>query len=112
MQNLTADCPSNLTDNNEKDDEIEFEEREAGEMVPKRKNAGPWKVNEPEQPPPPPKGNFLFLPTKLKSYILRCKDKLRINSSLNISLPILFQGFVSKIFIWVLGFLCYMYLGV
>ncbi|XP_029344575.1 protein CDV3 homolog [Acyrthosiphon pisum] len=55
MQNLTADCPSNLTDNNEKDDEIEFEENEAGEMVPKRKNAGPWKVNEPELPPPPPK---------------------------------------------------------
>ncbi|KAL4135672.1 hypothetical protein QTP88_007270 [Uroleucon formosanum] len=53
MQNLTADCPANFTDNNEKDDEIEFEENEAGEMVPKRKNAGPWKVNEPEQPPPP-----------------------------------------------------------
>jgi len=60
MQNLTADCPSNLTDNNEKDDEVEFAENEAGEMVPKRKNAGPWKLNEPEQPPPPPKGNFLF----------------------------------------------------
>lgn len=55
MQNLTVDCPSNFTDNNDKDDEIEFEENEAGEMVPKRKNAGPWKVNEPEQPPPPPK---------------------------------------------------------
>uniref|UniRef100_A0A2S2P0M7 Protein CDV3 n=1 Tax=Schizaphis graminum TaxID=13262 RepID=A0A2S2P0M7_SCHGA len=55
MQNLTADCPSNFTDNNDKDDEIEFEENEAGEMVPKRKNAGPWKLNEPEQPPPPPK---------------------------------------------------------
>ncbi|CAH1732813.1 protein CDV3 homolog [Aphis gossypii] len=54
MQTLTADCPSSFTDNNDKDDEIEFEENEAGEMVPKRKNAGPWKLTEPEQPPPPP----------------------------------------------------------
>lgn len=73
MQNLTADCPSNFTDNNEKDDEIEFEENEAGEMVPKRKNAGPWKVNEPEQPPPPPIGNFLFFTLGIKILYLEVK---------------------------------------
>lgn len=53
MQNLTTDGSSNYTDNNEKDDEIEFEENENGEMVPKKKNAGPWKVTEPEIAPPP-----------------------------------------------------------
>lgn len=53
IQSLTTDCSSNFLDNNEKDDEIEFEENEAGEMVPKRKNAGPWKVTEIEPTPPP-----------------------------------------------------------
>lgn len=60
MQNLTTDCSSNCSDNNEKDDEIEFEENEAGELVPKRKNAGPWKVPEPE-PAPPPKGTCIYI---------------------------------------------------
>lgn len=82
MQTLTADCPSSFTDNNDKDDEIEFEENEAGEMVPKRKNAGPWKLTEPEQPlPPPPKGNLYFLLTEniiIVSYFM-LKNKLRIN---------------------------------
>lgn len=55
IQSLTTDCSSNYTDSNDKDDEIEFEENENGEMVPRRKNAGPWKVPEPE-PAPPPKG--------------------------------------------------------
>ncbi|XP_050439358.1 protein CDV3 homolog [Adelges cooleyi] len=53
IQNLTADVSSNCSDNNEKDDAIEFEENEAGEMVPKRKQAGPWKVHEPEPVAPP-----------------------------------------------------------
>lgn len=52
IQSLTIDNSSNYSDNNDKDDEIEFEENEAGEMVPKRKNLGPWKVTEPEPAPP------------------------------------------------------------
>lgn len=57
MQNLTTECSSNCPDNNEKDDEVEFEENDVGEMVPKKKNVGPWKVREPEYiPPPTPKG--------------------------------------------------------
>lgn len=59
IQSLTIDNSSNYLDNNDKDDEIEFEENEAGEMVPKRKNLGPWKVTEPE-PALPVKGMFYF----------------------------------------------------
>lgn len=59
IQNLTTDSP-HYSDSNEKDEEIEFEENEAGEMVPKRKNPGPWKVQEVE-PVPPPKGKTSFL---------------------------------------------------
>lgn len=72
IQTLTTDCSYNFSDNNEKDDEIEFEENEAGEMVPKRKNPGPWKVTEPE-PTPPPKGNYRCL-TKFIS--LSCCNSL------------------------------------
>lgn len=46
IQNLTTDSTSNCSDNNDRDSEIEFEENEAGEMIPKRKNTGPWKVTE------------------------------------------------------------------
>lgn len=63
IQNLTIDNTSNFSDNNDKDDEIEFEENEAGEIVPKRKPAGPWKVQEVE-PAPTPKGfcfSFIYL---------------------------------------------------
>ncbi|XP_025423575.1 protein CDV3 homolog isoform X1 [Sipha flava] len=51
IQNLTTDSPY-YSDNNDKEDDVEFEENEAGEMVPKRKNPGPWKVHEPEPTPP------------------------------------------------------------
>lgn len=65
MQNLTTECSSNYADNNEKDDEIEFEENDNGEMVPKKKNVGPWKVPEPEYIPPPiPKGNNFTINNK------------------------------------------------
>lgn len=53
IQNLTTDGSTNCSDNNDKDDAVEFEENEAGEMVPKRKQAGPWKVAETEVVVPP-----------------------------------------------------------
>jgi len=46
IQNLTTDCASNSSDSNERDNEVQFEENESGEMIPKRKNLGPWKVPE------------------------------------------------------------------
>lgn len=53
---MTIDSTSNYNDNNDKEDEIEYEENEAGEMVVKRKNPGPWKVTEPAETIPIPKG--------------------------------------------------------
>lgn len=53
IQNLTTDSNTNYSDNSDKDNEIEFEENEAGEMIPKRKNTGPWKVSDIEPIPPP-----------------------------------------------------------
>ncbi|VVC42177.1 Protein CDV3 [Cinara cedri] len=53
MQNLTTDSISNCSDYNDKDSDIEFEKNEVGEMVPKRKNTGPWKVPEIESTPTP-----------------------------------------------------------
>lgn len=52
MQNLTTEGMSNCSDYNDKDNEVEFEKNEIGEMVPKRKNTGPWKVQEAETPTP------------------------------------------------------------
>lgn len=67
IQNLTADSNTNYSDS-DKDNEIEFEENEAGEMIPKRKNTGPWKVSDIE-PIPLPKGICnQFLTTFISQY--------------------------------------------
>lgn len=64
MQNLTVDGTSNCSDLNDKDSDVEFEKNEIGELVPKRKNTGPWKVQEVENPTP--QGNFIVIITNYK----------------------------------------------
>ncbi|XP_050530470.1 protein CDV3 homolog [Daktulosphaira vitifoliae] len=80
IQNLTTDGSTNCSDSNDKDDTVEFEENEAGEMVPKRKQAGPWKVAEAEivvmpkddpitvEKPEEPKKNVYVIPNQRSNF--------------------------------------------
>lgn len=95
MQNLTIDSISNCSDYNEKDSDIEFEKNEVGEMVPKRKNTGPWKVPEVESTPTP-KGIFILIVIYIYIYIAqfsRRKNFIKLNNSKPFRKPIRFKNY-------------------